>query len=215
VGGENYGKWNGIIGSIFRVCRPPIFVVLLLALTFDALALKGYFDFLPKFYENNYSPSLLKSALPFWIFSIGIILGGIVFRLAKLDGRKAAFYMFICALLAAIFSLAQSLPSFSCNNVVRRLQLLDYRILPMDIPNGLLVSDAYATRPNFIQFAPTILIRLLFIRLVKLGVPISRTKLWELACNFISTTAFAHLIRECACRRIRARMIAPWPLAFT
>lgn len=85
VGGENYGKWNGtwryvfsiklssysfsilgIIGSVFRVCRPPIFVALLLALTFDALALKGYFDFLPKFHENNYSPSILKSGE--WLF---------------------------------------------------------------------------------------------------------------------------------------------------
>jgi len=110
--------------SLAQVIRSPIYTGALIGRLFDAFAFKGYFVFKPKYLENHYGLTQFKSSIYMGLMGVvgfagGVVIGSLLMRKARLEGRKAAAYVGACSLIAAALSIGQTF--LGCHSVVNQI----------------------------------------------------------------------------------------------
>lgn len=90
----------------------------------DFLAFRGYMVFLPKYLENHYGipqykAQRLMAMFGVFGFALGSISGGFITRRFKLNGRRAAIFVFVISLLNLAIFLSKIL--LGCHSVVNRI----------------------------------------------------------------------------------------------
>ncbi|CAD5232022.1 unnamed protein product [Bursaphelenchus xylophilus] len=102
-------KMDDFVITMKSVITQPVYVGLLVGRIIDVMAFKGFFVFLPKYLEIHFGVPQYK--INFYMgligivgFAIGVSLGSLLMRFLRLEGRKAAAWVAICSLLAALLS---------------------------------------------------------------------------------------------------------------
>uniref|UniRef100_A0A914DWR9 Solute carrier organic anion transporter family member n=1 Tax=Acrobeloides nanus TaxID=290746 RepID=A0A914DWR9_9BILA len=119
---------------IFDVLKQPIYHGALVGRIIDVLAFKGFFVFLPKYLEiqfgiPQYIISLYMAIMGVIGFAAGVMIGSVVMRVAKLEGRRAAAWVGFCSLAAASLSFMNA--GVGCTSTMTALgQSLNTSTLP-------------------------------------------------------------------------------------
>lgn len=113
--------------SILLCLKSPIYIGVLLGRLFDVFAFRGLSSFQAKFIENHYGMPQYQIAILTGIvgglsYAGGIILGSLIMRKFKLDGRRAAAYCMFCSFLSIALTVSKVfLKCQSVNNSVGQL----------------------------------------------------------------------------------------------
>ncbi|OUC42468.1 sodium-independent organic anion transporter [Trichinella nativa] len=99
--------------TILIILRCPVFTGSNFGRLIEAFAMKGMVVFQPKYLENHFG---ITGVL---LYAIGVVLGSIILKRFKLNGRKAAAYIAICSLISGILTLTHTL--ISCHSVINSL----------------------------------------------------------------------------------------------
>ncbi|KAI3418783.1 hypothetical protein GPALN_007885 [Globodera pallida] len=100
--------------TMSTVIKQPIYRWSMAGRIIDVFAFKGFHIFMPKYLElqfgiPQYEVNRLMAVIGVSAFAIGVMLGSVVMRIAKLQGRKAAAWVALTGCIAACFSLQNSL----------------------------------------------------------------------------------------------------------
>ncbi|TKR72343.1 hypothetical protein L596_019811 [Steinernema carpocapsae] len=106
------------------VLASKIFLGSVIARVLDMFALKGYKAFLPKYVTAHYGLPQYKATTYVGIcitfmFALGTVLGGIITRLTRMNGRKAA--LFIATVSTLNYMAFASKTLFGCTSVVSQI----------------------------------------------------------------------------------------------
>ncbi|KAL3986408.1 sodium-independent organic anion transporter family protein [Acanthocheilonema viteae] len=109
------------ISTVQTIVKSPIYVFSMIGRIMDVFAFKGFFIFLPKYLAVQFGLPQHKINLFLGLVSlpglaIGLFIGGLIMRKFRLQGRKAAAYIFVCSLIAALFSLHNAM--IGCKSVL-------------------------------------------------------------------------------------------------
>ncbi|VDO26933.1 unnamed protein product [Onchocerca flexuosa] len=106
-----YIKFRALYKAYVELLHSKIFVALLIARTFDLLAVRGYMVFLPKYLEiqfgiPQYNVHILMASFGIFGLAAGAISGGIIVRRQKFSGRGTAIFLVIFSVvnIALFFS---------------------------------------------------------------------------------------------------------------
>uniref|UniRef100_A0A0K0DU20 Solute carrier organic anion transporter family member n=1 Tax=Strongyloides stercoralis TaxID=6248 RepID=A0A0K0DU20_STRER len=110
--------------AIVECFKKPVFVSSTFGRCIDVFAFKGFFIFMNKYLEIQYDiPQYLTNRYIGIIFvsgfAVGAILGSVVMKLGKLEGRKAAAWVGICSAIAASLTFMNTLTG--CESVITKL----------------------------------------------------------------------------------------------
>ncbi|VDN93592.1 unnamed protein product [Brugia pahangi] len=114
-------KLIDFISTVKTIMKSPIYVFSMIGRIMDVFAFKGFFIFLPKYLAIQFGLPQHKINLFLGLASlpglaIGLFIGGLIMRKFKLQGRKAAVYILVCSLIAAMFSLQNAM--IGCKSVL-------------------------------------------------------------------------------------------------
>ncbi|VIO99089.1 Uncharacterized protein BM_BM13372 [Brugia malayi] len=114
-------KLIDFISTVKTIMKSPIYVFSMIGRIMDVFAFKGFFIFLPKYLAIQFGLPQHKINLFLGLASlpglaIGLFIGGLIMRKFKLQGRKAAIYILLCSLIAAMFSLQNAM--IGCKSVL-------------------------------------------------------------------------------------------------
>ncbi|VDP10280.1 unnamed protein product [Soboliphyme baturini] len=110
--------------AIKEVFRSPVYTVCLIGRLFDAFAFKGFFVFQPKYLENHYGMpqyqgNMLLGVVGILGFAIGVIMGSIILRRYRLNGRAAALFVAACTATSSLLAFSKIL--LACQSTVNQL----------------------------------------------------------------------------------------------
>ncbi|KRY88564.1 Solute carrier organic anion transporter family member 1A6, partial [Trichinella pseudospiralis] len=110
--------------TILIILRCPVFIGSNFGRLIEAFAMKGMVVFQPKYLENHFGlpqfvGNLYLGITGVLLYAIGVVLGSIILKRFKLNGRKAAAYIAICSLISGILTLMHTL--ISCHSVINSL----------------------------------------------------------------------------------------------
>ncbi|CEF63419.1 Organic anion transporter polypeptide OATP family and Protein of unknown function DUF1057 family and Major facilitator superfamily domain, general substrate transporter-containing protein [Strongyloides ratti] len=119
--GEKISDFKQAILECFKM---PVFISATFGRCIDVFAFKGFFIFMNKYLEIQYDiPQYLTNRYIGVIFvsgfATGAILGSIVMKLGKLEGRKAALWVGVCSGIAASMTFMNTLTG--CESVITKL----------------------------------------------------------------------------------------------
>ncbi|CAI5453695.1 unnamed protein product [Caenorhabditis angaria] len=117
-------KFKDFTSTISTLIKNKIFVGAMLGRIVDVLAFKGYFVFMGKYLELQFGVPQFKiqryiASTGIVGFAIGVMLGSFSMRKLKLQGRKAAGWVAICSLVAALISFANG--TVGCESVIGQI----------------------------------------------------------------------------------------------
>uniref|UniRef100_A0A0N4ZRF6 Solute carrier organic anion transporter family member n=1 Tax=Parastrongyloides trichosuri TaxID=131310 RepID=A0A0N4ZRF6_PARTI len=110
--------------AILTCFKMPVFISATLGRCIDVFAFKGFFIFMNKYLEIQYDiPQYLTNryiGIIFVVgFAVGAILGSVVMKLGKLEGRKAAAWVGTCSAIAACLTFMNTMTG--CESVITKL----------------------------------------------------------------------------------------------
>uniref|UniRef100_A0A0N5BRL5 Solute carrier organic anion transporter family member n=1 Tax=Strongyloides papillosus TaxID=174720 RepID=A0A0N5BRL5_STREA len=110
--------------AILECFKRPVFISATFGRCIDVFAFKGFFIFMNKYLEIQYDiPQYLTNRYIGSIFVIGFatgaILGSVVMKVGKLEGRKAAAWVGICSAIAASMTFMNTMTG--CESVITKL----------------------------------------------------------------------------------------------
>ncbi|TKR87203.1 hypothetical protein L596_011644 [Steinernema carpocapsae] len=104
-----FGKAKDFALTMAEVFKQPVYIGALVGRIIDVLAFKGFFVFLPKYLEIQFG--IPQATINIYMaftgtigFACGVIIGSVVMKFAKLQGRKAAAWVAVCSTAAALLS---------------------------------------------------------------------------------------------------------------
>ncbi|PIO69626.1 hypothetical protein TELCIR_08545 [Teladorsagia circumcincta] len=119
--GEKISEFFSIVRLLFR---NPIYVGAMLGRIVDVLAFKGFFVFLGKYLEIQFGVPQYRiqkylAGTGVVGFACGVITGSVAMRKFHLQGRKAATWVAVCSLVAAVLSFANGF--VGCKSVIGQI----------------------------------------------------------------------------------------------
>uniref|UniRef100_A0AC34QS82 Solute carrier organic anion transporter family member n=1 Tax=Panagrolaimus sp. JU765 TaxID=591449 RepID=A0AC34QS82_9BILA len=106
-------KIKDFTSAISDVLKNPIYVGSMIGRIMDVFTFKGFFVFLPKYVEvqfglPQYKINMFMGIIGVFGFAIGVLLGTVVMKLWKFEGRRAAGWVAACSAFAALLSFANA-----------------------------------------------------------------------------------------------------------
>ncbi|KAL3097073.1 hypothetical protein niasHS_002789 [Heterodera schachtii] len=107
-------KGSDFFQTMSAVIKQPVYRWTMVGRIIDVFAFKGFYIFMPKYLElqfgiPQYEVNRLMAIIGVATFAVGVMVGSLVMRVAKLQGRKAAAWVAMTGAIAACFSLLNSL----------------------------------------------------------------------------------------------------------
>ncbi|VDO77798.1 unnamed protein product [Heligmosomoides polygyrus] len=116
--------WIEFFTTVRQLFRNPIYVGAMLGRIVDVLAFKGFFVFLGKYLEIQFGVPQYRiqkylAGTGVVGFACGVIIGSVAMRKFRLQGRKAASWVAVCSLVAALISFANG--AVGCKSVIGQI----------------------------------------------------------------------------------------------
>ncbi|OQR68398.1 solute carrier organic anion transporter family member 1C1-like [Tropilaelaps mercedesae] len=108
---------SGIFAAMFRLFRNPIYMFHLFSQIFKWFGILGYFNYLPKYVQEQFrvsasSAALYGGSLPIALSLLAALFGGVTIRYWKPDTRLLTLLMFLLEIATVVLILALGL--FKC-----------------------------------------------------------------------------------------------------
>ncbi|KAH7696397.1 Protein F47E1.2, partial [Aphelenchoides avenae] len=118
--------FQAFLTSYREVLKSKVYSGAVVARVLDVLAYKGYMVFLPKYLENHYGIPQYKVHLYMALYGVlgfasGTVLGGVLTRWLRLNGRVAAFFVLFISIFNTSLFFGKSL--LGCHSVVNSVGL--------------------------------------------------------------------------------------------